>query len=370
MMKIGILGASYLQKPLVEKANEMGLETHCFALDNEAAVCKDIAHFFYPISVLEKELILEECIRIQINGITTISTDICIPLINYIAEKLNLVANSYESGIACTNKNRMREIFFKEKLNSPKFITLDQFEMSFLKGFKFPLIVKPTDRSGSRGVNKVSNEKELESAYYVAIGESIEKKVIIEEFVGGVEVSVETISWKGKHYILSITDKVTTNAPFFVELEHHQPSNLTIEIQNRIKENTLKALDALDIQFGASHTELKILDDGSIFFIEVGARMGGDFIGSHLVKLSTGYDFVKGVIDVALNEFEMPNILKNNYAGVYFLSKETERILPYFDKKNDFEVEKKKLSDSLVEIKNSNDRSGYLIYKAKKRIKL
>ena len=73
------------------------------------------------------------------------------------------------------------------------------------------------------------------------IGESIEKKVIIEEFIGGVEVSVETISWKGKHYILSITDKVTTNAPFFVELEHHQPSNLTIEIQNRIKEFKFKS---------------------------------------------------------------------------------------------------------------------------------
>ena len=71
MKKLAILGASYLQEPLVLKANQMGLETHCFAWDNEDAVCKEIAHYFYPISVLEKESILNKCIEIGIDGITT-----------------------------------------------------------------------------------------------------------------------------------------------------------------------------------------------------------------------------------------------------------------------------------------------------------
>jgi hypothetical protein len=95
MKKLAILGASYLQQPLVEKANAMGIETHCFAWDNELAVCKTIAHFFYPISVLEQEQILKKCQEIGIDGITTIATDICIPTIAYVAEKLNLISNDF-----------------------------------------------------------------------------------------------------------------------------------------------------------------------------------------------------------------------------------------------------------------------------------
>ena len=84
-----------------------------------------------------------------------------------------------------------------------------------------------------------------------------------------------------------------------------------------------------------------------MYVIEVGARMGGDFIGSHLVQLSTGYDFVKGVIDVALNQFEEPNIDVMNYSGVYFLCEETKVLLPYFENKTDFEVQKKILDNKL-----------------------
>lgn len=368
MKKIAILGASYLQKPLVEKAIEMGLETHCFAWDNDAAVCKDIAHYFYPISVLEKDLILQECKRIKIDGIITIATDICMPTISYVAEKLNLIANSYNSSIVSTNKLEMRKCFSKAKLNSPKFIALKELELSLMEKFEFPLIVKPTDRSGSRGVNKVLNINELKKAFKIAINESIEKRVIIEEFIEGFEVSVESISWKGVHYVLSITDKITTNDPYFVELEHHQPTKLNGVLQKKIITETLKALDALNIRYGAGHTELKITNKGDVFFIEVGGRMGGDFIGSHLVTLSTGYDFLQGVINVALNKFIEPSLKSEKFAGVYYLSKETERLLPYFSKKNNFDIEKKKLNTSLKNVTNSNDRSGYLIYQDTKKV--
>jgi biotin carboxylase len=200
--------------------------------------------------------------------------------------------------------------------------------------------------------------------------ESLEKKVVVEEFIEGVEVSVESISWKGKHHILAITDKVTTEAPYFVELQHHQPSLLSQEIQDKIIAETLKALDALDIEFGASHSEFKITKEGKVFTIEVGARMGGDFIGSHLVELSTGYDFIKGVIDVALHQFEEPVFGQQNHSGVYFLCKETDYLIPYFAASNAFDVEKEILNSELKNIKNSNDRSGFLIYQSDQKIEL
>lgn len=368
MKKLAILGASYLQKPLIEKAKEMGIETHCFAWDNDLAVCKNISDFFYPISVLEKEQLLVKCKEIGIDGITTIATDICVPTIAFIAENLNLISNTYKSSIIATNKAKMRLAFEDANVNSPKSICLENTKLINELNLSFPLIVKPTDRSGSRGVSKVYNEIELKNAIDRGLEESLENKVVIEEFIEGVEVSVESISWQGNHHILVITDKVTTGEPYFVELAHHQPSALSNEIQEKIKSETLKALNALEVKFGASHSEFKITNEGKVYAIEVGARMGGDFIGSDLVYLSTGYDFVKGVIDVSLGQFSLPIIKNNKYSGVYFLSKNSEKLAPIFNQTNQFEVKKEIFNTNLLEINNSNDRSGYLIYQSNKKI--
>ncbi|MCW1146908.1 ATP-grasp domain-containing protein [Flavobacterium lacisediminis] len=366
--KLAIIGASYLQLPIVLKAKQMGVETHCFSW-LEGAVCKDFADFFYPISVLDKDLILAKCEEIKINGITTIATDMVVPTVCYVAQSLNLISNSYSSSIISTNKFEMRNAFKRNSCNTPNFIETSTSEIDYTK-FDFPLIVKPVDRSGSRGVSKVNNFKELENATLEAIKESFSKKVIIEEYIEGVEVSVETISWEGEHTILTITDKITTEVPHFVELAHHQPTQLSLEIQEKIKKETIKCLNALEIKYGASHSEFKITPKGEVFVIEVGARMGGDFIGSHLVELTTGYDFLKGVIDVALNQFQQPVCTKSKCAGVYFLCKETEKLLPFFNQKNDFDFQKDIQNLELKNITNSNDRSGYLIYQDNKRIEL
>lgn len=368
--KIAILGASYLQLPLVEKAKELGYETHCFAWDNEEAVCSERVDFFYPISVLEKELILQECEERHIDGITTIATDICIPTISFVAEKLNLVSNSSHSANISTNKSMMKAAFCENKVKTPRAFTTDHFNTSFFTelNFPLPLIVKPTDRSGSRGVAKVNSIDELNNAIEIALENSFEKKVVVEEFIDGAEVSVESISWNGKHYILAITDKVTTGEPHFVELEHHQPSILSKDIQEKIKTETIKALNALDIEWGASHSEFKITSNNDVYAIEVGARMGGDFIGSHLVKLSTGYDYLKGVVEIAMNHFEEPQIEKNDASGIYFLTGTTSYLEKFFASVYPFEVQKERLKKELCIPLNSNDRSGYIIYKNDQRM--
>lgn len=368
MKKLAIIGASYLQLPLVKKAKEMGIETHCFAWP-DGAVCKDIADFFYSISILEKDTILQKCIEINIDGITTIATDMAVPTICYVAEKMNLISNSFISSLASTNKSEMRNAFKKSNCSVPKFLETNTIGVN-IKYFKFPLIVKPVDRSGSRGVTKVMFESELKEAINYAINESFSKKAIVEEYIEGDEVSVETISWKGQHSILAITEKVTTGAPHFVELAHHQPTELSNEIQDKIKTETIKCLNALHINFGAGHSEFKITSAGEVYVIEVGARMGGDFIGSHLVELSTGYDFLEGVINIALGKYEKPILKTNNFSGVYFLCKETEEILPYFSQINSFDIQKEVQNPILKKITNSNDRSGYLIYQDTKKIKL
>ena len=366
MKKIAIIGASYLQLPLVRKAKEMGLEVHCFAW-KKGAVCTHFADFFYPISVVDKEKILEICIPLGISGIISIASDIVVPTVCYVAEKLGLTSNSFESSFAQTNKFEMRKNFILNNVLSPRFVLTD--EDYSTEGFKYPLIVKPTDRSGSLGVMKISSVNDLNVAVRRAKEKSFIKQAIVEEYIEGPEVSVETISFKGHHHIIAITDKVTTGDPHFVELEHHQPSLLSDETLKAIKIETFKALDALNVKYGASHSEFKVNSAGKAYVIEVGARMGGDFIGSDLIMLSTGYDFLKGSIEIALGVFEKPLLANNKSSGVCFLCKETEHLLPLIENhEDDNEIIRSERTDTkLHSAKCSADRSGYFIYQSEKR---
>lgn len=310
-----------MQRPLVERAKEMGLRTICFAWA-EGAVCKDLCDVFYPVSVLEKEEILRICREEKIDGVCTIASDAAAPTVAYVAEQMGLTGNSYEAAVRANNKYAMREALSKAGVECPRFqcVRGEPFPNPSLKGreMELPLIVKPSDRSGSLAVTKVEKEDDLMPAIEKAIKASFAHEAMVEEYIDGREISVEMISCRGIHYALQITDKVTTGAPHFVELEHHQPSDLPAAMQTHIFDITRRALDALGLTNGASHSEYKITKEGRIAVMEIGGRMGGDFIGSDLVRLSTGYDFVEGVIRVALGEIIHPKPQQIGRSSVIF----------------------------------------------------
>lgn len=295
---LAIIGASYLQLPLILKAKEMGYTTHVFAWAANDVGEKE-ADFFYPISITEKEQILEKCKQIGICGICTIASDLAVVAVNYVAEKLGLAGNSIESTERCTNKHFMRRAFEENKDPSPKSVLVSDVSELGKIDFEFPVIVKPTDRSGSRGIFKIEDRKDLENAVKQSMEQGFEKKVLVEEFAEGQEYSVEHISYNGKHYFLAMTLKYTTGAPHFIETGHLEPAPVKEEVLTKVKEVVSHALDSLHIKNGASHAEIKIAEDGTIKIIEIGARMGGDCIGSDLVRYSTGMDFVRMVIEVA-----------------------------------------------------------------------
>ena len=368
MQKLAIIGASYLQLPLVKKAKEMGLYTLCFTWA-EGAVCKDKADEFYPISIVEKERILSICQEKQIDGICTIASDVAAPTVAFVAEKMGMTGNSYEVAMRANNKFLMRQAFSKAGIPCPAYHRITSFEQLDSKRLQFPVIVKPTDRSGSLGITKVERWAELQTAVETAVNCSFKHEAIVEEFVEGREISVEFISYQGKHYPLQITDKVTTEAPHFVELEHHQPAELTKEGYAQIYDLTKRALNALGVTNGASHSEYKITADGRVYVMEIGARMGGDFIGSDLVQLSTGYDYLKGVVEVALGTFNTPAFGERNHAGVYFLCEETQHLLPVIKSASLPNIVRAEITDEeLRKVACSADRSGYLIYQDKNKV--
>jgi biotin carboxylase len=370
-VKLAILGASYLQVPLINKANQMGLETHVFAWEH-GAVGKELASHFYPISILDKEAILQKCNEIGIHGITTIGTDIAMPTVNYVATVLGLVGNSLEATLISTDKYEMRKALASKNIPCPRFsfYEIDNFENH--EGFEFPLIVKPTDRSGSRGVTKVINVEETNIAIRKALDNSINKRVIVEEFIDGErEFSVECISYNGDIYPLVVTDKVTTGSPYFCELEHHQQAQISEELKNRIFQLTIDSLIALGTENGASHTEIILDKKNNLYIVEVAARMGGDFIGSHLVELSTGFDFLKATIDVALNQFNIDkykSIPKKLFSGVYYNVAKPGKVMSIKNNFIDFPdivyceplCKVGDIIDSTVD--GSDKRSGVMIY--------
>jgi biotin carboxylase len=372
MTTLAVIGASYLQRPLVEKAKAMGLRTICFAWE-EGAVCRELVNVFYPISIVEKERILAVCQQEHIDGICTIASDVAAPTVAYVAEQMGLVGNSYEASLRANNKWLMRQAFTKANVPCPRHMCVTTMDMDIIQTqMLLPLIVKPSDRSGSLAVNKITDWEQFSAALQEAQTASFKGEAMVEEFIEGREISVEIISYYGKHYPLQITDKVTTGAPHFVELEHHQPSSLSSEMYDIIYAITERALNALGITNGASHAEYKITDDGRICVMEIGARMGGDFIGSNLVQLSTGYDFVKGVIEVALGQFEMPVLTDKAYSGVYFLSTATAQVAHYIQQALQYPaiVQAEQTDTELHNITCSADRSGYFIYRANEKFVL
>ena len=366
MKKIAIVGASYLQAPLIEKAKELGIETHVFAWAADD-VGEKIADYFYPISIIEKDEILTKCIEIGINGICTIASDLAVVTVNYVAEKMGLVGNSIEATLVSTNKHLMRRAFEQKGDPSPKSILIEKLEDIDELNVEFPVIAKPLDRSGSRGITKVYNGEELQAAVEDAMNQGFIKKALVEEFVEGQEYSVEYISYKGKHTFLALTKKYTTGSPGFIETAHLEPVIVGANTLGEIKQVVEHALSTLGIENGASHSELKISDTGDIKIVEIGGRMGGDFIGSSLVEISTGVDFVKAVIDVAMgNEPVIGFKDKQSAAAVRFIFDEQDISV--------LEKIKKEMPDSIVSfdydehvgelVNDSSERHGYYILKA------
>ena len=180
------------------------------------------------------------------------------------------------------------------------------------------------------------------------------------------EYSVEFISWRGKHKFLALTKKYTTGAPHFIETGHLEPAPVSKAVLEEVKKVVSHALDSLGIQNGASHSELKIAKDGTIKLIEIGGRMGGDCIGSSLVKLSTGFDFVDAVIDVAMGVEPRQLCNKQSAAAVRFVfSKEDVDCLKQMQKDNPeiiVEQDVQEITDHAVV--DSGSRFGYFLFAA------
>lgn len=370
MEKLCIIGANEFQDRLVQKAKQLGYETHVFAWE-DGAVAKKNADFFYPVSITEKEKILQISKKINPNGVLSIASDMAVPTVNYVAESLGLSGNSQSCVEVTTNKYRMRQKLAESGFEVPRFIRVCKEDYlgkleSIEAIIKFPLIVKPADRSGSRGVNKLNSKENLKGFIEVAMEESLSGEVILESYIDGEEYSCESISQNGEHYCLQLTKKYTTGPPMFIEKGHIEPAQFEENVKTHIFEYTKKVITALGIKNGASHAEFKINKDGKVQLIEIGSRMGGDFIGSDLVYYSTGIDYVKAVIDIAVGKKLDIEVQpqENSLSAVKFIFSESDiELVEKMKKANDSWIVENSVWRQRSIVKDSSSRWGYCILK-------
>ena len=367
-IKIAVIGANYQYLSFYKQAKALGYEIYSFARAQDDNPCWEIADHHYDMAFKDKEKILDVCKKEGVQGVTSFLLESALPCVYYVAEGLGSPCNSKECQAITSNKYTMRDQMRKCGVSIPAYQAIKSRDESI--DIPFPIIVKPADNGGSRGVTLVRRQEELDDALNRAFDLSQHQTVMVEQFIEGREFSIESISYKGKHFILQITDKETTEAPYFVELAHHQPADITDKQRQDIMNLTLQMLDALKIENSAGHTEIKMDSNGLLYVIEMGPRMGGDYISSDLVKLSTGYDFVKGVLEVATGQFVEPVFGKPKCSGVYFLCEETrDLVLPYIQNKEKYPfIFDADIWGDIQPVKCNSDRGGYFIYQSNKKI--
>lgn len=377
MKKLMILGASVLQIPAIVQAKKMGL--FVIAVDmNPNAEGFSYADKNIVVSTTDTEKVLEEAKNNKIDGIMTIASDRPMTTIAKVAKELNLIGIDEKTALNATNKSNMRDALKKYGVPIPLYFKVDNYEqykhaVNEIKNKNYKCIVKPSDNSGSRGVSLIENYDniELEKVYNYCKNNSISGRIVVEEYMEGPEVSVETISINGICHVIQVTDKITTGAPYFVEMDHSQPSLLNKDIINEIEKIAIEANKAIGITYGPSHTEIKITKDGPKI-VELGARLGGDNITTHLVPFSTGVDMVDACIKIALGK-EVDISRKIDMASAIRYKKcnlgKIIKISGIEEAKNVDGIKEIKIihgiGDESKEIKSSNDRVCYAIAQEK-----
>ena len=371
MKKLLIIGASILQLPAIKRAKELGYYVGVIDYDPNA-VGIAYADEYFNVSTIDIEGVAQTAEAFRPDGIMTLATDMPMRSIAAACERLGLPGISFDTAIKSTDKGEMIKAFEAAGVEHPWYFILSKpEELESVAGkVEFPCISKPTDNSGSRGVMLIHNADELRAAVSYSSENGRSGGVIIEEYMKGPEVSVEVMTTEGEPHILQVTDKLTTGAPHFVEMGHSQPSRLAESDLRKIRDLASRAVKAVGIKNGPAHVEIMLTENGPKM-VELGARMGGDCITTHLVPLSTGIDMIEATIRVSCGE--KPDIepkLKRGSAIRYFsVPSGVIKSIDGVDEARKIDGVReiaftKAVGDRAGEIGSSTDRVGFVITQA------
>ena len=366
MKKVLIFGAV---KHAIEKAKELGYETIVVDQVSTLPTIK-LADKFKCIPFEDFEANLEYAKQEKIDGVVN-ATEFAVLVSSYVAEKLNLPGLNFETAKIVKNKYEIRKKMLENGItNVPQFFEVENIEqLNDIKGkIKFPVIIKPASGLGSLHVYRIDDFETLSEKIIEVIDGSFNKKALIETFITGQEYGVESFVYNGEVFVLGIMKKNMTPLPYRSELGHIIPSELPEEIENKIKNVVTNLIMTLKINAGAVNMDLILSEDNEVFIIDVGARMGGNAITSHIIPLSKGIDHVGNVIKYSMgdNNIELePKFNKCVVTRILDLDEGTIKKLPDFSKYYDNEVVEiyfeKAVGDKIEKYISDAQRCGFLV---------
>lgn len=308
--KILVIAGGKWQVPIIQKAKELNNYVICSNLYEDSIGFK-YSDKSYIINVLDKEKNLKIAIDEKIDAVITDQSDIAVNTVAYVSEKLDLNGVGMDVANLYTNKSRMRKELIIEDLFHPKYKkckTIDE-AISFFVTLGSDAIIKPLSNQSSRGVYKITSINELKERFNYTMEYSVDNAILVEEFIGGFELTVEGFKTNKKHYTLAISKK-----------EHYK--NLpnvakSLIYQTKFEEFNQKEIEKINnklfdkLAFGITHVEYKYWNN-KFYLIEAAIRGGGTKISSHIIPTVSGVDVNELLIKSALGETNLSVDLNKN----------------------------------------------------------
>ena len=299
-----MLGGGFLQCFVLRKAKQLGYYVYCLDADPNA-IGFQIADEYAVISIVDQEACLAYAREKQVDGVLTAATDFSVLTMSRISEEMHFPGINYKSAKIIKNKASVRKLLFEAKADDTGYsYEIDSMNVipEILSKVKLPVMMKPVDGSGSRGASKVERAEDFSKAVEFAMNGSITHRAVAEPFIEGKEYGVESFVDNGEIYVMAVMQKDMTLPPFYAELGHAIPSGLSAELETKVKSCVYRAIQALGINHGSVNMDLLITKEGGVHIVDIGARMGGNLIGSHIIPTGTGIDYMANMIRAAVGD--------------------------------------------------------------------
>lgn len=298
-----ILGASEMQVPAITIAKQKGWTVIVAARDRDGPGVA-LSDYFENVDLKDKEAMADAAERHQkergLDGVFTAGTDFS-TTVAWVAAQLGLPGISYEAALNASDKALMRKVFDACGVPSPVFAAIgaEDDPKSVLTDLDLPLVIKPVDNMGARGVRRVDSVEELEAAAREAIKLSRTSKVIVERYIEGPEFSLDALVYQGKIILCGNADRHIRFPPYFVEMGHTMPSDFSKDVKTQVEQTFFQGIRALEIDNGAAKGDIKFSQDGPVVG-EIAARLSGGYMSGWTYPYASGVIVTEGALNIAV----------------------------------------------------------------------
>lgn len=379
MKKVMIVGAGAGQVPLIQRCKERGLYTVVVSPYGPYPGI-ELADKHINEDIFNKDNLVEIGRKEAIDYVISDQSDYAVPIVAYVAGKLGLPGNSLEVAETYTFKSLFRGFCHRNGIPAPKSIVLELLNPDYndVSKLKLPLVVKPADSQGSRGISKITNLAQLSLAVEEASRYSRNHKVVVEEFFQGREIVCEGFVINGEYINVAFGEREYFSLDgLFIPSKTRFPANLSEKDKLQLVENEKTIAYKLKPAFGIVHSEYLVNDDGDFVVIESALRGGGVYIASHLIPLSTGVDLTEVLVSAMEgNTIKSNSLLSPEKIGAseylcFYLKKGNVTSISFPEEMRNCpnivisEIDNIKIGDNIGRFEHKGMRKGPFIIKGK-----